>query len=402
MTQKQNRNRHLIVLTTELHPTAAQNAQLHAMEAQCRCLRADHLASVGAGVGSSRPPAPEMGMAHSSLPQPVMDGIRSQVRTALARSTDVPMYDTVHVPLDEAVQAIRENAVTIEGITDPVVCDLWLLPLGLAQALRNGVERAQTVLEEQLAPARNAVVHGYLAALDELDALHRRHRHLLTTVADVRGAPADAPHRVGHATLRRVVRPDGVSTWVIDWSVRVPDGWLPRADTDDVVGVDVGMRNVVSWASAHGQGQIGRAALLYGGYDPALHPLTNSSLRREFFRAHEDEVNVALRSLLRYRVIAVEGMNWAHLAQTNRSAVQAMQCSGAAHLHGWLQALSPLSDSCVVAVPARGSSQRCARCGQKGAAYAGLFSCDHCGSTLDSDLNAASNHRQRAVAMTAR
>ncbi|MDP9766278.1 zinc ribbon domain-containing protein [Deinococcus enclensis] len=420
-------DRTLVRISTALHPTPAQAASFAHLEAIAQACQSHMLAWYRQGglADPSSPlsdPSPRSrvtvpaisiddlagicGTFFPGVSPSLVRGVASQVHRATQRyhGRTVPAetlqtgFQHVHVPLDAGIQAAGPDRVWIDGLDTTVVADLWQLPLGLTGALVNAGQAFRHGTERELGTMVRAASDGYRPALSDLDVTLRRYGALLGPQGQAwSGGPA-VPARADHATLRRVTRPDRTPGWTVTWSVRIPHGWLPAVHVDDAVGVDVGLRRVLTAASGQDRWMVeGHPAI-----DLALAFVsvsTSALVRRSVFEKQAAELDEVLKKVLAHTVVGVERTNWTRMSGTvkGRQRVARMMMTGATSVLDWVQALSPVTGSPVVEVSPTGSSCTCSGCDQSGTVTAWQFTCGTCGHSDDADANAALVMRRRAL-----
>lgn len=420
-------DRALVRLSTALHPTPAQAASLAHLEAVAQACQSHMLAwyrhggltdpasPLSAPSPRSRVTVPEIsiddlaGVCSAFFPgvsPSLVRGVASQVHRATRRyhGRTVPAetlqtgFQHVHVPLDAGIQATGPDRVWIDGLDTAVVADLWQLPLGLTGALVSAGQAFQHGTERAIGTMLRAASDGYRPALSDLDVTLRRYGALLGADGPrVPGGPT-VPARADHATLRRVTRPDGTPGWTVTWSMRIPHGWLPVAKVSDAVGVDVGLRRVLTAASGGGRWMVeGHPAI---DLNLAFVSVSTSALvRRSVFEQQAAELDEVLKVLLSHAVIGVERTNWIRMSSSldGRERVARMMMTGATAVLDWVRALSPVTGSRVVEVSPTGSSGTCSECDQSGTVTEWQFTCGTCTHSDDADVNAARYMRRRAL-----
>lgn len=338
----------------------------------------------GERVRAALPPA------WAALPDALIHGV---VR---AYATEPGRPFTSVVELDAAIVVADEYHVHVIGHPDLIVCDVWRLPLALTQVLLAGGYADQQRLAQRVEEIMAADRRGERRALRKLQQLARDAgalmlRPLLAEPPDARGA-----QRI-YATLRPHLSLDGTSAWAITWGLRVPAGWLPTAHRDDTVGVDLGVRNLVAWASGSDADQVGAPTLPTGhwqsrGGEPT--PLEAAVIRRAQFGRRSAALDRTIREILTYWNIAIEGTHWGPLQGTPE--LESMSRSGVTDLAHWLSELSRITGSRVQLMSPWQGSHRCSRCGRAGSRSGRSFHCERCGHRGDADDNAAAWYRREA------
>ena len=420
-------DRKLVSLSTALHPSPAQAAAFAHLAAIAQACQSHMLAWYRHG-GLADPASPlsdPSPLSRVTVPgisvdeladvcsaffpgvsPALMRGVASQVHRATRRyhGRTVPAetlqtgFQHVHVPLDAGIQATGPDRVWIDGLDTAVVADLWQLPLGLTGALVSAGQAFRHGTERELGTMLRAASDGYRPALSDLDVTLRRYGALLGADGPrLPGGPA-VPARADHATLRRVTQPDGTPGWTVTWSVRIPHGWLPAATVADAVGVDVGLRRVMSAANGRERWMVeGHPAI---DLNVAFVSLSTSALvRRSVFEQQAAELDEVLKVVLAHEVVGVERTNWTRMSGRvdGRERVTRMMMTGATAVLDWVRALSPVTGSRVVEVSPTGSSGTCSECGQSGTVTSWQFTCGACGHSEDADVNAARVMRRRAL-----
>ncbi|THF70957.1 hypothetical protein E7T06_05220 [Deinococcus sp. Arct2-2] len=328
----------------------------------------------------------------ASLPPSVWPSVISQCCTRFQRRRDSSASEP-SLPLDVQIQAIGEMHVHVTGQPDLVVADLWRLPLGLTEALVcTGNDHVRAV-QHQGHTLRTADTAGSPAALTQLHDLIRLHGPVIGRPPGHTGVHRTQPHRAQFADLTCQIGVDGKEIWLLTCTVRVPPGWLPRAHRQDTVGVDVGVRALVTWADATDAGQLLRTTLPVGDWRPQQ-PATLLSaawVRRMQFERTQAGLDQVIRHLLTYRRVAIEQLAWRGLTAGIR---EAMTLNGVSSLGVWLTGLGRLTGTVVCAVNPAGTSVQCGQCGQRGVLQANrVFRCQNCGD-IDRDTNAARSIRR--------
>ncbi|MFC3833344.1 MULTISPECIES: zinc ribbon domain-containing protein [Deinococcus] len=286
------------------------------------------------------------------------------------------------VPLDDEVMAVTPYLVHVVGLDDLLLSDVTRLPLGLSGALlADGARRLDEVdasLQTQLRSGRA----GPVGAAD-VQQMVRRYGTLLGTTYRTAGVPG--AERARYATLRAYRAPDGGRQWSITWSIRIAPRWLPAASVDDCVGVDVGVRRLLTWASRDHAGSVTGWRLTAGEWQEDS-TMEAAVRRRALFARSAAELDAALRGILAFRRVAIEATNWRGLAGTPQ--IDAMTASAVVDVRHWLTALARVTGSAVVPVSAWSSSRHCGHCGQPGVRQGSHFTCAICGDA-DADDNAA-------------
>lgn len=307
--------------------------------------------------------------------------------------------------LDDRVIAVTDTLIHVGGVPHLVVADLWRLPLGLTAGLLASGHSTLRSVQSRLDQVQQADRLGHPPALLDLHSLAARFGLLLDFAPTASGVRQDRPHRAGHATLRRYRLPGGSPAWTIDWSIRVPAGWLPPASRHDVIGVDVGVHNLLSWADAASEGHLPSGPLPTGIWTPPLQPgdegqrlLSAAVVRRAQFQRRAEGLSAVLRHLLSYRTVAIERTNWRGLARRGAAAeLEAMSLTGVTEVLGWLERLAPVTGTRVISVPPGDTSHRCGACGQPGSRVGKSFVCSASGWEADADANAARYIRRVAL-----
>lgn len=428
-------DRHLLQVATTLHPTPTQTATLAELRDRVGAL---HLALTAwtasgeqqelralilqAAATDALVPTPAAMLCPSTLsvddlstllrnsmpaqwrlPTPLIRGVASQhlrhVQRWRERSTGhaqlfkPPAPATLHLPLDQSATPVGPMHVHIEGLPELVVADLWHLPVRLTAALTASGEATAHRLQAQAEMARRAAHLGYTPALQELRHLAERHGPLLLHPAPATVLGRDQPQRATHAALRETRLSTGETGWVMQWSLRVPQGWLPAAARREVAGVDVGIQHVLTWVDGVAGGAVrGDLAPMTSGEDAP--GLAGAMVRYARFERTRAALDNALLHLLSYRDVAIEGTRWGPLFQHDPAGVAQMQLSGAAQLADWLEVLGSVTGTRVTRVPPEGGSHHCGQCGGAGEMHERLFRCLTCQHMADRDRNAAAYYRR--------
>lgn len=328
------------------------------------------------------------------------------------RMGDLPPVDALPPPVIALRNPLAVDAITLEilGLGDHalVEADLYLLPTPYARALWY---RQQVRLAHEAARLVEADERHVRGSGTVVDALRLRARYASAGLQlDGRGLlpplPPGTPELREQAVLRQVGGAAGCG-WEVVWSFRVrsPARWV----VDDVLGVDPGQRHTWAYASGALSGVIPRPHA--GAWEwPRLPPtlgITPDGERRarawmrwalyERMRPGHDQF---LTLALRHRVCAVEDVDWAGFRWPRSYAAYAADSGiGIRAALEWLDALAPLGGTEVIRTPAAYSSRTCSRCGRLGARPGSgrPFACRWCGHRELADINAARNHRQRAL-----
>ncbi|UQN08824.1 hypothetical protein [Deinococcus sp. QL22] len=178
----------------------------------------------------------------ASLPPGVWPSVISQFHTRFKRPQDPAYTSEPSLPLDLHIQAIGDMHVHITGQPDPIVADLWRVPLGLTEALVCIGNDHLRAVQQQLETIRTADTAGSPAALTQLHDLIRLHGPVICRCAGQPAVQRTRPHRAGFADLTCQIDVDGQAIWLLTFTVRVPPRWLPLAYRHDTIGVDVGIR----------------------------------------------------------------------------------------------------------------------------------------------------------------
>lgn len=206
------------------------------------------------------------------------------------------------------------------------------------------------------------------------------------------------PHRSGHVSVVRSRANSWPSPWSLDWSVRVPRHYMPRATVDDVLGIDLGYRRLVTLADQtdwwvverRGDAHLRLPATCPRDDETSLY--ADSCLRSELLDYHRKELEEAVSRALTYREVHIEAQDYGRIAERGaaRWSAQAMQGLGAAYVPGWIEMLSTATGTRVEHVDPGKGSRVCAICrrrGERPSPYTHVV-CPSCG-LLDADVNGA-------------
>ncbi|MEF2277019.1 zinc ribbon domain-containing protein [Deinococcus sp. YIM 134068] len=309
----------------------------------------------------------------------------------------LPLLPLSRLALDAAARPVDAHHVLIAGLSEPVVADVWSLPDDIAEALLVEADE-QVARAAALADVlKSRVLCGDTGAASELYRLHQTAWPWLGRQPKLTRDP-DRPHRYQHVSL--VQQAGGLA---LDWTVRVPAGYLPPARRGDGFGVDLGYRRVVTAASAAGVTSVERRAEIRAGLpapaDDARALYVDSTLRRCVLDAHREELEALLRQALTHTDVNIEAINWAGIRDRGGApwAAEAMALLGAPTFTRWLRMLAPASGTRVHLIDPAGTSRTCWRCGGAGERpwpYT-HFHCPACGTWTDADHNSAALIRQR-------
>ncbi|WP_168734642.1 zinc ribbon domain-containing protein [Deinococcus sp. KSM4-11] len=333
------------------------------------------------------------------------------------RVSDLTTLDALPPPVIALRNVLPVDEVTLEilGLGDHalVEADLYLLPTPFAQALWHRHHARLGREAERLTQAEAAFFSGG-APQPAADALRLRARYAsVGLLLDGRSAPPAPPPGAPTCRDQVVLRDVGTPTaprWEVVWSFHVPapSRWL----VDDVLGVDPGQRHTWAYASAAMHGVIPRphaGAWVWPALDPGpgITPhgerRARAWARRALFErmrpGHEQLIALALM----HRVCAVEDVAWGGFRWHGSYADYAGDPGiGIRAALDWLTALAPVHGVELIRTPPAYSTRTCSRCGRvRPRPGSGRpFTCP-CGQREAADINAARNHRQRALQMLA-
>ncbi|WP_156039424.1 zinc ribbon domain-containing protein [Deinococcus marmoris] len=308
-------------------------------------------------------------------------------------------------PLDEVTLEIAALSPTTDAV---VLADVFLLPEPFRAALWH--QHAQRLAKE--AGRLDAVDRAWLDHGDrdaQREALRLRGRYAAARIMlDGQQLPPAPPKNTPLWQEKTVVRAVPGGGWEVVWSFQV-SGQQVRWMHDDTLGLDPGQRNVWAYASANLSGVISRPC---GGvweppdHGPAGQPLTRphnerraqAELRLALYRRMAPAHAQMLALALMHRACAVEDVRWSGFTWRKNNFAQYAVYTGLRASIDWLITLAPLHGVQVLLAPPGHSTATCSRCGRLGSRPRGTtFSCS-CGHREPVDINAARNHRQRALA----
>lgn len=288
---------------------------------------------------------------------------RLKARTSARAGQLLPLLPLTAVPVDGAAQILDDYHALIDGV-GPVICDTWALPADLMGALLLEADERSREARRSITAVRDRILSGDAAALSTLyasaAAVTQQARRLPATQFD-----PGRPHRVAYARLTVTTDPDGQVRPVIEWSVRVPWGHRPRAVMDDTLGVDLGVRHLVTLADARAAWPVPRPTHLreLPAPDPsdAAQLLLHARMRREVLEAARPGLEAALDRALTYRRVNVEDLNYVRMREHGGApwAPAAMRLSGAALWPTWLELLAEVTGTQVRRVDPAGTSSAC-------------------------------------------
>ena len=308
-------------------------------------------------------------------------------------------------PLDELSVEIAALGRTGDGV---VLADVFLLPGPYRAALWHGHRRRLAREAGRLAEAERAWLdHGRQDA--QREALRLRGRYAAAGITLEGQLPPPEP-ALGAPVWRErtIVRAVPGGGWEVVWTFQVP-GQPVRWVHDDVLGLDPGQRNVWAYASAHLSGVIPRpCAAVWEPPDhaPSAGPLVRphnerraqAELRLALYRRMAPVHAQMLTLALMHRVCAVEDVRWNGFTWSRNNFARYATYTGLRASIDWLITLAPLHGGQVVLTSPGQSTATCSRCDRRGSMPRGtLFSCP-CGHREPVDINAARNHRRRALA----
>ena len=431
----------LISAITPLHPTTAQAVQLSALfeTANAVHLAVRHwLRAVGSGsplssqeafsrIAADRPlPAVDdrcpvdlpaslvalLGSVRSSdlpgpwrrsVPPTVLDTLLRIEGSRLARfgvrsvaGEAFPLRPLDRMALDAAACPLDAHHVTLGGVDQPIIADLWALPSDLTLSLRQQAHDHLRTLQQQWTD-----LHSWLRCGQPFSAPEALQLAMQTGVS--RDCPAavtvDAakPARARHVSLVPGTDVSGGPIWQLEWSIRIPQGYLPGASVDDTVGIDLGYRRLGMAASAAGTWFIERHINVHEGLplacrDNPLELLAHARTRRLLLDVHRAEIEAFVLRALTYRRVHIEEINWSGF-QTRGNApwsAVAMDLIGTPRIAEWIRLFAPLTSSRVRLINPAATSTTCHRCGGPGSRPRPftVFDCPVCGS-FDADVNSA-------------
>lgn len=409
-------NRPLLTLSVVIHPTQEQAAKLQALLGAVagidQAVRHVHrggealrlaMQRVAAGEMLALQPVSRLGTSVASM----VTAIRDELPTAwqflptatlqglaarYARAPAQPAQPSA--PLDAALTVVDAQHIHIEGWPELLIADVLRQPLNVPAALQATGQRRFQELTGTVTAVHAHDQAGDRQALGRLTTLARRFGPLLGR--EVPSSPlCFSEVDIVHATLRTYTLPDGSQDWAITLALRVSVDWLPRAHRHDTVGVDVGIRRLLTWVSDSGSSAVNAPALPVADWDVSdeAEPFVLAMVRRAQFLRSVDDLNHALLELLTYQTVAIEGTRWSGLAGTPELA--SMQATGITEVRHWLSELGRVTGTRVIPVSAWQGSHRCGTCGRFGFRDGAQFTCRACGITRDADFNAAMWYRRQ-------
>lgn len=307
----------------------------------------------------------------------------------------LPLLPLTAVPFDRAVTPVDDYRVLLEGLPDPLVCDLWALPTSLFTALL--IEAGEHAQESQ---------RKYQATLTDLLAgdaggLHKLYPHAAAIIArqTTDRFPkwcGQRPHRASYASLTITTEPSGEVVPVINWSIRIPAKYLRPAQIDDTIGADLGIRNLITLADKERTWRVSRRAHVRQLPPPdpasAAQMLLHAQARRAVLEAARPELEATLAKVLTYRRANIEALSYHGMRDHGRVpwAPEAMALSGAAAWPIWVELLAPLTGTQVRRIDPAGTSTTCPKCARpcERPKPFDLIVCPHHG-TMDADEAAA-------------
>ncbi len=314
--------------------------------------------------------------------------------------------------LGNGVQPLDELSVEIAALssaTDAVVlADVFLLPEPFRAALWH--QQTQRLAKE--AGRLDAVDRAWLDQGDrdaQREALRLRGRYAAAGITlDGQLLPPAPPPNAPLWCEKTIVRAAPGGGWEVVWAFQV-SGPQVRWVHDDVLGLDPGQRNVWAYASGHLSGVIPRPCSAI--WEPPQHAPAAGQLARPFNgRRAQAELRLALYRrmapahaqmlalALMHRACAVEDVRWSGFTWRKNNFAQYAVYTGLRASIAWLITLAPLHGVQVLLTPPGHSTATCSSCDRHVSRPRGtLFSCP-CGHRELVDINAARNHRQRALA----
>ncbi|QLG10693.1 transposase [Deinococcus sp. D7000] len=355
-------------------------------------------------------------LTHADLPEPWRIALPAGVMQRLIRietrrlkraapraraETLLPLRPLDRVALDEAAVPVDDYHVMICGVPEPVVADLWALPSDLTRALLTEADDRARDVAAEWAAGLERLLQGDTAAAEVLYRLGRdtwpwRERQPTLTLDRA------MPHRYQHVSLVRTTDERGTPRLVLHWTIRIPGGYLPKANRSGGFGIDLGYRHVATGAGDQGVTAVPRRISVRRGLpEPAddRHAIhAHARMRRSCLEAHREGLEDLLRLALQHWQVNVEATDWAGILDHGRApwSVEAMGLIGSALLVSWLQTLAPASGTQVSLIEPAGTSRICHRCGEPGERpwpYLEFF-CPLCGTCIDADHNSAAVLRQ--------
>ncbi|WP_161882796.1 zinc ribbon domain-containing protein [Deinococcus alpinitundrae] len=317
-----------------------------------------------------------------------------------------PLWPLPRLPLDLAVRPLDAYHIVMDGSADPIVADLWALPDDLSVALLAQAGTHAREVESRRADLMACIQGGDLGMATELYRL----AHLRPSAHEDRLAghrpDRSRPHRVDHASLVRTTDIAGRERFQIEWTLRIPHGYLPKADIDDTLGIDLGYRRLATAASAEGRWTVERRVDVREGLpEPAAHLLAellaHAQVRRMLLDLHRTDIEALVRRALRFRQVNLERLDWPGLIAHGDVpwCPEAMALLGAPSITDWISLLAPVSGTRVELVDPSNTSTTCHRCGGRGLRPRPYteFVCPSCG-PMDADLSGALAIRRGDVA----
>lgn len=308
-------------------------------------------------------------------------------------------------PLDELSLEIAALGVSGDGV---VLADVFLLPEPFRAALWH--QQTQRLAKE--AGRLDAVDRAWLDHGDrdaQREALRLRGRYAAAGITlDGQLLPPEPPPNAPVWCEKTIVRATPEGGWEVVWAFQVADPQV-RWVHDDVLGLDPGQRNVWAYASGHLSGVIPRPCSAI--WEPPDHasaagPLARphnerraqAELRLALYRRMAPAHAQLLTLALMHRACAVEDVRWNGFTWSHNNFARYAVYTGLRASIDWLITLAPLHGVGVLLTPPGHSTTTCSRCGRRRPRPRGTtFSCP-CGHAEPADINAARNHRQRALA----
>lgn len=326
--------------------------------------------------------------------QPYGNGVRA--------GRALPLLPLTRLPLDTAARPVDAHHVQIAGLEDSVVADIWELPTDVAGALLIEADEYVAHYSALAEGLKIRVLRGDSEAASELHQLHQQAWPWLDRHPQLTRDPS-RPHRYQHVSLVR--QEDGLT---LDWTVRIPGGYLPQAQNPDGFGIDLGYRRVATAIGTGGVTQVERQAEVRGGLpqpsDDSRALYVDSILRRCVLDAHRGALEALLWQALRHKDVSMEAINWTGMRERGRApwAAEAMTLLGARTFTRWLQMLAAVTGTRLHLINPAGTSTTCHQCGGAGERpwpYTHLH-CPTCDTWTDADHNSAAVIRQSVPRFT--
>ncbi|OLV17221.1 zinc ribbon domain-containing protein [Deinococcus marmoris] len=441
-----------VVLTTPIHPSVDQAAQLHEMwrvllVAQHALVTYLHhraaggaatLTAIASGQWHEGPPSSGSGppdltlraldaefrvardalgwgqfVASSALRWMVAETAREwRLRRTGAEPGRWTLDRAVELHLDNSVQIGDPVTLSVVGVMGGLSADLFLPRAYWRAMIRRQRRRVEAEGARLDALERRWLDQGDGGAAAEL--FSRRARVGLRSALPDPGAPSDrdlvSRERV---VFRHVPGAEGLPPrWAAQWAFDVADVPFPRWTQDDVIGVDLGYRYPFAVATTHQAALVPRpfrgdfaAPTLNAQQGNHLQPAdlarARAEHRRSLFMRLLPIYEAQLALVLRHRVVALEQMAWGGFTRRGSRFASYAQDVGLLAWLDWVDALAPHHGVRVVKVQPAYTSRTCSRCGWVGARPLSgkRFCCVVCGYSLAADANAAAVIRARGQAL---